>query len=139
MVTSVSLFLFYFIFAKNKLLVLSKAQTLALRTTQPHQTKCTDNSIPRMSPLEHENDNSSPPIPRLRMCEPVPPLPHAPLLGGMYGRIILFCRNTTLRKRSFLSPITADTLSFLDVLLTDHQKIDYILITNFCALIIIYS
>jgi hypothetical protein len=119
---SVSLFLFYFIFAKNKLLVLSKAQTMALRTTQTHQTKCTDNSIPRMSPLEHEN-NSSPPIPRLRMCEPVPPLPHAPLQDGMYGRIILFCRNTTLRKRSFLSPITADTLSFLDVFLTKHHEL----------------
>jgi hypothetical protein len=53
----VSLFLFYFIFAKNKLLVLSKAQTLALRATQPHQTKSTGNSLPGMSPLEHENGN----------------------------------------------------------------------------------
>jgi len=110
---SVSLLLFYFIFVKNKLLVLSKAQTLALQPTQPHQRKCIGNSLPGMSPLEHEN-NSSPPIPRLRMCEHVTPLPHTPLQGGMYGRIFLFCRNATLRKRRFLSLITADTLSFIN-------------------------
>jgi hypothetical protein len=67
-----------------------------------------------MSSLEHENDNSSPPIPNLRICEPVTPLPHTPSQGGIYGRIILFCRNTTLRKRSFSSPITAGILSCIN-------------------------
>lgn len=109
-----SSFLFYFIFAKNKLFVLPTAPTLALRPTQAHQTQCTGNSLPGNSPPEHENDNSSPPIPKLRMCEPVPSLPHTPSQCGMYGRIILFCRNTTLRKRSFSSTITADTLSFIN-------------------------
>jgi hypothetical protein len=99
--------LFYLIFAKNKLLVLSKAQPLALRPTEPHQTKCTGNSIAGMSPLEHS-------IPKSRICEPVPQLPHTPSQGVMYGRIILFCKNTTSRKRKFSSPITVDTLNFMN-------------------------
>lgn len=100
-----------FYFCQKQITCLVHSLTLALRPTQPHQTQCTGNSLPGNSAPEHENDNPSPPIQKLRMCEPVPSLPHTPSQCGNYGRIILFRRNTTLRKRSFSSTITADTLS----------------------------